>query len=281
MTLSVESALDSFDFLEDDLLEEAETTPRSEKSGESVVMDTGYSSTDDFPIENRSSSTPESLPTREKVLEAVSNVKHEDISKDVCISDIISVLPGSPLNENAPSGMDFEFDRNETPQSVVSNASGVVVSGDVGVSKNGDISKDVNISENAEIPKDVCISDVISGLAGPRLRGSPTTADVGFSEIKTTGGELERGGESEEAARCSCGPTDCSCSSRPRDNASTAYDNNAVWIERKGSRMADEKSEGRLLLLLCSLFSRQETSKPAFCEEKLLSLPAVGVLGGR
>ena len=48
MSLSVESALESFDFLEQDAADEAESTPRSTASGGSGCHDTGYNSTDDF-----------------------------------------------------------------------------------------------------------------------------------------------------------------------------------------------------------------------------------------
>lgn len=48
MSLSVESALESFDFLEHDGADENESTPRSMASGNSECHDTGYNSTDDF-----------------------------------------------------------------------------------------------------------------------------------------------------------------------------------------------------------------------------------------
>ena len=48
MSLSVESALESFDFLEQDAADEAESTPRSTASGGSGCHDTGYNSTDDY-----------------------------------------------------------------------------------------------------------------------------------------------------------------------------------------------------------------------------------------
>lgn len=48
MSLSVESALESFDFLEQDAADEAEGTPRSTASGGSGCHDTGYNSTDDY-----------------------------------------------------------------------------------------------------------------------------------------------------------------------------------------------------------------------------------------
>lgn len=48
MSLSVESALESFDFLEQDAADEAESTPRSTASGGSECHDTGYNSTDDY-----------------------------------------------------------------------------------------------------------------------------------------------------------------------------------------------------------------------------------------
>lgn len=48
MSLSVESALESFDFLEQDAADEAESTPRSTTSGGSGCHDTGYNSTDDY-----------------------------------------------------------------------------------------------------------------------------------------------------------------------------------------------------------------------------------------
>lgn len=48
MSLSVESALESFDFLEQDAADETESTPRSTASGGSECQDTGYSSTDDY-----------------------------------------------------------------------------------------------------------------------------------------------------------------------------------------------------------------------------------------
>ncbi|KAJ7383549.1 negative regulation of Rho guanyl-nucleotide exchange factor [Desmophyllum pertusum] len=48
MSLSVESALESFDFLEQDATDEAEGTPRSTASGGSGCHDTGYNSTDDY-----------------------------------------------------------------------------------------------------------------------------------------------------------------------------------------------------------------------------------------
>lgn len=48
MSLSVESALESFDFLEQDAADEAESTPRSTASGGSGYHDTGYNSTDDY-----------------------------------------------------------------------------------------------------------------------------------------------------------------------------------------------------------------------------------------
>nr|XP_058946446.1 rho family-interacting cell polarization regulator 2-like [Pocillopora verrucosa] len=48
MSLSVESALESFDFLEQDAVDETESTPRSTGSGGSGYQDTGYNSTDDY-----------------------------------------------------------------------------------------------------------------------------------------------------------------------------------------------------------------------------------------
>lgn len=48
MSLSVESALESFDFLEQDVADETESTPRSIASGGSECHDTGYNSTDDY-----------------------------------------------------------------------------------------------------------------------------------------------------------------------------------------------------------------------------------------
>jgi len=48
MSLSVESALESFDFLEQDAADEAESTPRSTASGGSGCHDTGYNSTEDY-----------------------------------------------------------------------------------------------------------------------------------------------------------------------------------------------------------------------------------------
>lgn len=48
MSLSVESALESFDFLEQDAADERESTPRSTGSGGSGCQDTGYNSTDDY-----------------------------------------------------------------------------------------------------------------------------------------------------------------------------------------------------------------------------------------
>ena len=47
MSLSVESALESFDFLEQDPIDEANSTPCSTTSGGSGCRDTGYNSTDD------------------------------------------------------------------------------------------------------------------------------------------------------------------------------------------------------------------------------------------
>ena len=44
----MESALESFDFLEQDAADEAESTPRSTASGGSGCHDTGYNSTDDY-----------------------------------------------------------------------------------------------------------------------------------------------------------------------------------------------------------------------------------------
>lgn len=108
ISLSVESALESFDFLEEDLLEETETTPRSDKSTGSGCVDTGYNSTDDFTKENGETSLPEKRPSRAQVLQAVSNVNDVDISKEVCISDIISEMPGSPLHEKVPSDRDID-----------------------------------------------------------------------------------------------------------------------------------------------------------------------------
>lgn len=128
MSLSVESALESFDFLEHDGADENESTPRSMASGNSECHDTGYNSNDDFTRDAFGESAANAsyivdFLTDEKTVEdlavtnsddrltknSVSNGQYEwenednadiDSSHDApsCISDIFSSSSSSPLN---------------------------------------------------------------------------------------------------------------------------------------------------------------------------------------
>ncbi|XP_073234986.1 rho family-interacting cell polarization regulator 2-like isoform X2 [Porites lutea] len=163
MSLSVESALESFDFLEQDVADETESTPRSTASGGSECHDTGYNSTDDYnkdfgveggadasyivdfftsnkTVDNLVSSTEENR--LDKIDEYRSSKEFEeendhssyindqdnadiDSSNDSphCITDIFSSLPSSKSMERSASEDDAVKFKEETINEVPSNTS--------------------------------------------------------------------------------------------------------------------------------------------------------------
>lgn len=163
MSLSVESALESFDFLEQDAADETESTPRSTASGGSECHDTGYNSTDDYnkdfvveggadagyivdfftsnkTVDNLVSSTDENR--LDKIDEYRSSKEFEeendhssyindqdnadiDSANDSpnCITDIFSSSPSSKLMERSASEDDAVKFKEETINDVPSNTS--------------------------------------------------------------------------------------------------------------------------------------------------------------
>ena len=163
MSLSVESALESFDFLEQDVADETESTPRSTASGGSECHDTGYNSTDDYnkdfgveggadasyivdfftsnkTVDNLVSSTEENRldkideyrPSKEFEEENdrssyINDQDNADIdsSNDSpnCITDIFSSLPSTKSMESSASEDDAVKFKEETINEVPSNTS--------------------------------------------------------------------------------------------------------------------------------------------------------------
>ena len=155
MSLSVESALESFDFLEQDVADETESTPRSTASGGSECHDTGYNSTDDYnkdfgveggadasyivdfftsnkTVDNLVSSTEDNR--LDKIDEYRSSKEFEEendhssyinSSNDSpnCITDIFSSLPSSKSMERSASEDDAVKFKEETIKEVSSNTS--------------------------------------------------------------------------------------------------------------------------------------------------------------
>ena len=162
MSLSVESALESFDFLEQDAADEAESTPRSTASGGSECHDTGYNSTDDytkdlggegacdasyivdFLISDKTMEDIEDSNGKEKLskieedsscdeqFEGENNqyekTNHENVdinsSNDApsCITDIFSSSPSSNLGQRSAS-FDAMESKDEATNVILSNTS--------------------------------------------------------------------------------------------------------------------------------------------------------------
>lgn len=101
ISLSVESALESFDFLEQDAADENESTPRSIASGGSECHDTGYNSTDDY--------------TKDFVGESAANASYivDFLTCDKSVDDISVANEDVKLTDNSASSRQLEGENEE------------------------------------------------------------------------------------------------------------------------------------------------------------------------
>ena len=101
MSLSVESALESFDFLEHDGADENESTPRSMASGNSECHDTGYNSNDDF--------------TRDAFGESAANASYivDFLTDEKTVEDLAVTNSDDRLTKNSVSNGQYEWENED------------------------------------------------------------------------------------------------------------------------------------------------------------------------
>ena len=162
MSLSVESALESFDFLEQDAADETESTPRSTASGGSECHDTGYSSTDDY----NKDCVGEGAPDASYIVDFMTSNKTTGNSGDSSDDDRLD-----KIDECSPSNEQFEEGNNHFDSADINSSTGnpSCISAIFSSPLSSELEQN-SASLDAAKPKEEATSAIPSNTSSPRKR---------------------------------------------------------------------------------------------------------------